>query len=465
MLQVAPRLLGVAAALPALALSACGGDDSDGAAAPAALPGWHVQGGWLRAPDGRAAILRGVNVASAHKSAPYFGFHGPEDFARVRADWGMNALRLLILWAAIEPEPGAWDLGYLAQVRKRLDWAEQAGLRVVLDMHQDLYGEGFGGDGAPRWSCDEAHYAAYEPIEPWVLNYLNEHVIACFDGFWHGAELQGHYAAAWRQVALALGGHPAVVGFDIMNEPYWGSTAMGSFEQEILQPFYERIVAEVRAVAPGWIAFVEPSSSRNIGLPTGLTPLSFANAVYAPHSYDAQAEQGEGFDPARRGELVHEIALLGEEARSLGAALWVGEYGGSGDDPEIAAYMVAEYDGAAAANAGSAYWAYDRDDGYGLLTPDGSEKPALLGALVRPYPELVAGSPIRFAYDEHSRAFSLEYRADRAASAPTVIAVPERAYPDGYSVACDGCAFEKQPGQLLLTRPPAGEPATVRLAP
>src|SRR5690606_13540216 len=132
--------------------------------------GWQVSRNALRAADGRAVLLRGVNVASAHKHPPYFGFHQAEDFLKIRQAWGMNSIRLLVSWAAIEPERGRYDTNYLRQLGLRLDWAHDAGLWVVLDMHQDLYGEGFGGNGAPRWTASEAAYAAFTRTEPWFLN-------------------------------------------------------------------------------------------------------------------------------------------------------------------------------------------------------------------------------------------------------------------------------------------------------
>src|SRR5262245_20142648 len=128
---------------------------------PEARSAPYVEGGQLHDPDGRVVTLRGANLANAHKGPPYFGLHGPDDFARLRRDLGMNSIRLLMTWAAIEPQRGAYNTAYLDALRLRLDWAQAAGLRVILDMHQDLYGEGFGGDGAPRWTCDEARYAAF----------------------------------------------------------------------------------------------------------------------------------------------------------------------------------------------------------------------------------------------------------------------------------------------------------------
>jgi endoglycosylceramidase len=417
----------------------------------------------LRDAGGRAVILRGVNLANAHKQSPYFGFHAAGDFRRVRDEWGMNGLRFLISWAAIEPAEGEYDAAYLDAIAERMDWAEAAGLSVVLDMHQDVYGEGFGGDGAPRWTCDESRYAAFTPTTPWFLNYLDEQVIACFDEFWSSAELRAHYIEAWRRVAARLGAHPAVVGFDPMNEPFWGSMASGSFEANVLGPFYVEITAAVREQAPDWVAFLEPSAAKNLGFALALEPFSMPNAVYAPHAYDASAEQGAGFDPKGHAPLVARIDQLALEARELGAALWIGEYGGNADQPGIAEYMDAVYTGTGRAAAGSMYWAYDRDDGYGLLRPDGSEKSALLDAVVRPFPMRVAGEPIAYAFDAQSRSFSFTWLP--SGRGVTEISVPERALASGYRATCDGCELVREPGKLGVTRPSSAQPVTLTLEP
>lgn len=155
--------LRVAGLLVALLVAGCGSDEAPEEAAPS----WSVQDGFIRAPDGRRAILRGANLAGAHKVAPYFGFHQPSDYVALREHWGMTSIRFLISWAGIEPEKGKYDESYLDGVALRVGWARDAGLTVVLDMHQDVYGEGFatgGGDGAPRWTCDEARYEAFTPV-------------------------------------------------------------------------------------------------------------------------------------------------------------------------------------------------------------------------------------------------------------------------------------------------------------
>jgi endoglycosylceramidase len=440
-----------------LLFTACGGQPE---AATTPRPDTiHVAGGFIRDADGRAVILRGANLANAHKQSPYFGFQQPPDYVRVKRQWGMNSLRFLMSWAAIEPKKGQYDDGYIDELAKRIGWARDAGLTVVLDMHQDVYGEGFGGDGAPRWTCDESHYAAFTPASQWFLDYLDPNVQACFDQLWSSAELQQHYADAWKRVAERLADNDAVIGFDVINEPHWGSAVASSFGGDKLEPFYEKIVPAVRSVAPHWLAFLEPSAGRNIGISTSLTPFPFPDVVYAPHSYNSAAEQGNGFDPSARSGLIANIKALSDEAQGLGAALWIGEYGGPASSPGITAYMDANYGGMAAVAGGSEYWSYDRDESYGMLHTDGSEKTQLLDVLVRPYPERVAGDPVSYDFDDKTGTFTLTWHADSSIKAPTLVSVPKRAYPNGYSVECGGCDSAQKPGELVVNSAPAADPA------
>jgi endoglycosylceramidase len=425
----------------------------------------RVRRGFLRDREGRALLLRGANVSSVHKQKPYLDFHLESDYAKMRTEWGMNAVRFLIVWAAVEPSRGKFDDAYLAKVQTRMEWARRAGLHVFLDMHQDLFGEGFsGGDGAPRWACDEKRYAAFTPMTPWFLGYASAEVVACFDGLYKDDGVTARFVEAWRHVAGRLGSAEAVLGFDPLNEPHWGSSSVYTFERDRLEAFYTRVIQAVRSEAPSWVAFVEPAISRNLLIPTGLRPFALADIVYAPHAYDAPAERGEGFDPARRSDLIANLASLAGEAASLEGALVIGEYGGVAADKGIAEYMDAVYDGAAASAASAIYWHYGKDSGYGLLDSTGAEKKALLDAIVRPYPELVAGDPISFSFDEKTRALVLVFVPDATVAAPTQLVLPARVYPSGYEVECGGCTVEEGSGVARLGVVAAeGGRATVRV--
>jgi endoglycosylceramidase len=289
-------------------------------------------------------------------------------------------------------------------------------------------------------------------------------VTACYDAFWNGDDVQSHYIEAWRRVAERLSGYDNVVGFDIFNEPYWGSHPIEHFEPDLLEPFYEKVVPVVRAAAPGWVAFVEPSSSRNLGGTTYLPTPSFANYVYAPHSYDTNAESGGGFDPSHAPAIRSNIAALAREAKNLGTALWIGEYGGSDTESGIVQYMTAQYDGAGAVAASSMYWDYTKG-GYGILGSDGSPSEPLLETLVRPYPERVAGDPVSWTFEPVGAIFTLTYHSSASVTAPTIVSMPARVYPQGYVVSCGGCQTDVQGGSLVVSTPPPGDPAVLTIEP
>jgi len=433
------------------------------AACTSSPPHWHVARGALRDPDGRAVILRGVNLSGSQKNAPYLDDKTLADYQRVHDAWGFNAIRFIMTWSAVEPTEGQYDDAYLDAVADRIAWAEQSGLVVILDMHEDVYGEGFGFDGAPRWTCDESRYTAFVPQTPWFLSNFDPNVEACVDGLYTTRRPQ--LVAAWRHVAKRLGKLPGVIGFDVLNEPGWGTYPIFQFEKDRLKPLYEAVVAAVRAEAPDWVAFLEPSSARNGGIATNLTAFSFSDVIYAPHSYDSQAESGSGFDPTHRQAILDNVAALAGEAHALKAGLWIGEYGGVATSPGIVDYMTAQYDAAGAVAAGTMYWAYDKSDGYGLLDPQGNEKPMLVNTLVRPYPERVAGDPISYAFDAASARFTVTYTPDRSQKQPTQIVVPARVYPAGYHVECGDCAYTMQDGEVVIDTPPTGSKVTIGIRP
>ena len=442
----------------ALLLAACGDD----------LRVEHCTGsvqvckGALRDPDGRAMIPRGVNFAGSHKMAPYTDSFQPGDYAQLHT-WGFRALRFIITWSAVEPTQGTYDEAYLDWVATRLGWAHDAGLDVILDMHQDVYGEGFGFDGAPRWTCDASYYAAFVPRDPWPLNYTDANVLACIDRFMTDAELQQRFAAMWGHVADRFADAPAIIGFDPLNEPHWGSYPVSMFEADRLQPLYAQVITAVRAHVP-WVVFAEPSSSRNLGFATKLVPFEIPNVVYAPHLYDPNAELSGTFDAHNRTTLLATAEDLRADADRLGIPLWIGEYGGIATSPVIGAYMDAAYDGAAAALGGSMYWSMDRGGGYSIYDDAGVPHPELLDAIVRPAPVRIAGDPLAWDYDDAGRVLTLTWRPDQTILSPTEIAIPARVYPNGVDVACGGCTVEQDAGVLLLG-PIAGTEQTAVISP
>ena len=117
----------------------------------------------IRDAQGGQLISRGFNLSGRSKRPPFFpGADTPSGFVEWSADRlttlklnGLNTVRFLIIWEALEPMPGQIDSSYISHVLSWVQALEKNGFWVILDMHQDLYSRAFAGigDGAPAWSC------------------------------------------------------------------------------------------------------------------------------------------------------------------------------------------------------------------------------------------------------------------------------------------------------------------------
>lgn len=200
-----------------------------GPRSPAALGGrLRVVGRQLRDPAGRAVLLRGVNVGLKHGSllAP----HTAADVQRLVERTGVDFVRYYVAWRAIEPEPLRYDEAYLQAAVEGIRRWTAAGVYVLVDMHQDVWGGPFTGHGAPGWASLGAQGGVQLPAGlPWQARYLEPRVHEQFEAFWAnrpvpatGLGVQDHYARAWAQLASRLRGEDLVVGYDPMNEPFMG---------------------------------------------------------------------------------------------------------------------------------------------------------------------------------------------------------------------------------------------------
>jgi len=385
----------------------------------------------IRDQSGRTLVLRGINLGK--KSPPYVPDVTEEDFAQI-ASWGFNTVRFLILWAAIEPEEGVYDDAYFDRVRPYLDMAQAQDLHVILDMHQDVYGEMFGFDGAPAWACPEDLVAGFEPYPEWWMNYFTKEVMACFSWFWHDETIQDHFVEAWQRAVLSLGDHPAVIGFDLYNEPYPGFNWSPNFEPALLQPLYERLIMILQSAAPDAYFFVEPWVLRDYFISTYLEPMPFERLVYFPHYYNIPMELNSSY-PGTGLTVRDWVTSVAEEAVDLGMSMAVGEYGGNTQAQGIEGLLEDVNEALEGYNTGGMYWEYGRGDGgFVILNADGSEKSAIMQAVVRSYPRRVAGELLSTDFEPGTANLAIRYVRDASIETPTEISAPSRLYPAGFSV-------------------------------
>ncbi|MBS4198189.1 cellulase family glycosylhydrolase [Bacillus sp. FJAT-49732] len=176
---------------------------------------------------GRQVLLHGVNMVCKEKKQHYIGSWTEEDFQKLQM-WGMNVIRLGVIWDELEPEPGVYDEHYIEELRQLIHKANQYDLLVFLDMHQDLFSSEFG-DGAPAWATI-TDGEMYEPGQVWSDAYLfNAAVQKAFDHFWNnslgpdGVGIQDHFINAWAYLVKKLHIEPNIIGYDLINEPFIGS--------------------------------------------------------------------------------------------------------------------------------------------------------------------------------------------------------------------------------------------------
>ena len=327
-----------------LLLSSCGGDGLKKAESGKASSGFvTVDGNLFRDQHQRELLLNGINLIIKDAERGYLCGMSEEEFKQIR-DWGFNVIRLGMIWDGLEPEPGKYSESQFQCLDERIRWAKENGLYVILDMHQDLYSRQFS-DGAPEWATltdDQPHYTG----AVWSDSYLiSPAVQTAFDNFWNntaasdGVGIQDHYANLWKYIAERYAGEAAVIGYDLMNEPFIGTEAsqffpamvgayMGIFAEEIqaagmepqelmemwghpegratilenmtdtaiyaqvvcavqdmnqafesgpLMDMYTRVAKAIREVDKNHILFLEHSYFSNPGVPSGIQRISYAD--------------------------------------------------------------------------------------------------------------------------------------------------------------------------------------------
>jgi endoglycosylceramidase len=192
----------------------------------------RTHGKWIVDEQGRVLILHGVNLSGWSKAPPFLPWQSKDEVTVLRK-WGFNSVRYLIVWEAVEPQPGQYDDAYLDRVAERLDWCREAGLKVILDMHQDLYARKYFGDGAPEWACLDDGIAHSPPLGGWFMGYLSPAVMRAFDGFYAnkpgpgGVGIQDRFIAMWQHVAERFRDDANIIGYDLLNEPAYGQAMNG----------------------------------------------------------------------------------------------------------------------------------------------------------------------------------------------------------------------------------------------
>ncbi|MCL6094717.1 MAG: cellulase family glycosylhydrolase [Actinobacteria bacterium] len=486
---------------------------------------------------GRVVILHGVNAV--YKRPPYelisapgkpYNFSAAD--AKEIASLGFDVVRLGILWQGLEPgtlgpnNPTICTPGkpthahqynasvaerYLERIGKTVSLLAKYGIYSLIDMHQDVYNQIFGGEGAPAWAVCTDGLEVTKLSPDWSLNYAQPAVGAAYSNFWHNSvvgNLQGNYDKVWQVVAEYFRGNPWVLGYDLFNEPYdrtlltnlsEGSTFNAPFDS-LLQCFYAGkeftghlsnskapiscppndprigLIPRIQAISPHKLLFFERDIFTSGPDAGWIGPMPFHNLVLNIHDYCPTA--GESGNPPP--STLHTCAS--DQARTIslaaleraadttsqqpgGPAWFLSEFGATNSIPDIDLMTSIANENL----LGWTYWAWKYyDDPTGnpneaLARPNGALHLAKARALAQTYAQAIAGIPEYMSYDPSTAKFELRYRPNPHITEPTVVFVPESLnYPKGYCARAIGATIISRPNatHLLIRNEPAETPNT-----
>jgi endoglycosylceramidase len=253
-------------------------------------------------------VFHGVNVIE--KKFPWYpgtdlfdpsSSLSAEDMANLKA-WGLNAVRLGVMWPGVEPTEGKFNQTYLKTMRKIVDDLYSHGIYTIVDFHQDVLNEQWCGEGVPAWLMPKlqpistkcrglvpwvaqiiglctpiSHYnftvdpaTGYPPTSECLKNDFTDYdespdVVSAWGNFLTNGTIIGNFRAYWRAVATTFAGAPGVLGYDLVNEPlagdYYANNELlkpGVADPITLQPLYHQLHEEIRTVDQDAIIFYEP---------------------------------------------------------------------------------------------------------------------------------------------------------------------------------------------------------------
>ena len=179
-----------------------------------------------------------------------------EDDIRFIAAAGFNTIRVPFdyrMFVRGTSEPQLEGPGY-ALLDRLVGWAKAAGLRVILDLH-----------GAPGGQAGTSHDGG-----------------SGYPLLFYGRAYQDLTVRLWRNLAQRYRDEPAMLGYDLLNEPIAPHHDTNYLEPR-LAPLLQRLTVAVRDVAPRQVIFLEGTRWGTAWHALG-TPFD-DNVVYSYHSY------------------------------------------------------------------------------------------------------------------------------------------------------------------------------------
>lgn len=389
----------------------------------------------------RIVFYHGVNISNYQKhSKNRMPWHSDEEIKKLK-EWGFNLVRFLVFWEELEKNENSYDYDYIEDIKKFLKKLSDAGIDVIIDIHQDLYAQRFGGNGFPEWTVD-GKYKGFKNKKPWYLNYLNRSVRRSYSRFWKSTYLKRKY----QQVVIFLKNQfdqcENVIGIDVMNEPFPTLPFIFGFEENTLHDFYKDLSSHYYTPQKSIPIFYEPMICNSSGIPTFLEKFTNMPAVYIPHYYDLWCHFGKPYKKFNKWLMKRALQIKASEAQKFNSPFIIGEFGIPASQHELE-YIQDFTQHMEDLHGSWIWWSYDmeKNSTHALIDNDKNDR-RCLSKLIMIYPQRVFGINIKIERKEDY--FSLSYESFYSSNIPTEIFIPKNLT---YEAITKGIHFKE--GQIL----------------
>ena len=422
---------------------------------------------------GRQVLLHGVNAKFENLFDVTFsdGRTRNEDLAsftdaqiQQMAHLGFNFIRLAVNWSGLEPTEGTFNYADLQLLDSVLKSAQNAGIYVLIDYHEDAYSKEIGEDGAPLWAIIPTPTTLLSgplsqgptlscPCYDLNLRRTSAPVLDAFNSFWEDVDnLQERFMPLWQLVASRYADNPAVIGYEDMNEPVAIQTPNGL---KLLDDFHVKAAKYLREVDNNHLFWLEPEvTTRNFSLKYPLRTSVFPDKdiVYAFHLYPGLAGLNFSTYSDWFAALTATFNSAIAEAQSYGAVPVLDEWGTNLHQiNNPLPYVTAVLELADERFMGNAFWDWtdfgsDAASSWGCYSWDytvngfTASQPGL-DALAKPYMLAVPGRFVSNVFDYATDTLTVTFKANGGEGAPLAY-IPHHTYPDGFIVLLDGSQID-----------------------
>eukprot|EP01084_Bolivina_argentea_P149859 261739_1 len=410
---------------------------------------------------GRENYFHGLNAV--WKSAPYLPVtdHFDPNLSFSKEDmqyfnsWGLNVVRLGVMWPGVSPTNNSYNMTYIQNVRKLIQTAyNKYNISTIVDCHEDVLSAAFCGEGAPLWATIPNDWNFPEPVTQWNISNSNHipskeqcsqynwptygQTYACASSFQHIYDnyngLRDSFADHFGILAKQLYNVSGIIGFELFNEPGVGDyftypqlKIPAVTDRVNLQPFYDAIAPKIYGNDSDRIIMFEPPTYLDVTMNSSWTEIGFTHvpggvqysnkSIFAFHYYANSVSRDQYFyDRTYDGYVI------------LNATSFLTEFGvvqshHMSETLDYCDQYLISWSG----------WTYKIFDGvlpngictgcdHGVWGSDGHLRTGVVKDLARTYAQKVAGKTILMKFDWANEGnFTLVYEMNTNIVEPTVI--------------------------------------------